>query len=70
MYQRIKDLREDKDLLQSDIARILHITQQQYSNIESGRSEIRADQLIALALFYNKSTDYILGLTNEPGGKQ
>lgn len=70
MYQRIKDLREDKDLLQSDIARILHITQQQYSNIESGHSEIRADQLITLALFYNKSTDYILGLTNEPGRKQ
>lgn len=70
MYQRIKDLREDKDLLQSDIARILNITQQQYSNIESGRSEIRADQLISLALFYNKSTDYILGLTNDAGGKK
>lgn len=65
MYQRIKDLREDKDLLQSDIAKILHITQQQYSNIESGRSEIRADQLIILSIFYNKTTDYILGLTND-----
>ena len=66
MYQRIKDLREDKDLLQSDIAKILNITQQQYSNIESGKSEIRADQLIILSIFYNRTTDYILGLTNNP----
>ena len=65
MYQRIKDLREDNDLKQSDIAKLLHITQQQYSKIEKGISEIKADQLIILSIFYKTSTDYILGLTND-----
>lgn len=65
MYQRIRDLREDNDLKQSDIAKLLHITQQQYSKIEKGISEIKADQLIILSIFYKTSTDYILGLTND-----
>ncbi|MBP3765828.1 MAG: helix-turn-helix transcriptional regulator [Bacilli bacterium] len=61
---RLKDLREDKDLLQKDIARIFHLTQTNYSKYELGKINIPIDLLIKFALFYNTSTDYILGLTN------
>ena len=64
--QRIRDLREDNDLNQSEIAKILNTTQQHYSRIEQGSTEITADRVILLANFYNVSTDYILGLTNNP----
>ena len=66
MYAHIKELREDKDLRQQDIADILNITQQQYSKIEKGISDIKTDQLIKLSLFYNVSADYILGLPKLP----
>lgn len=62
---RIKDLREDRDLTQAEIAKIIKTTQQQYSKIETGKSDISADKLKLLAEFYNVSIDYILGLTNE-----
>ena len=65
LYQRIKDLREDRNLTQKDIAEILNMTQQNYSNIENGTTEITADRLIKLSVFYNASIDYILGLTNK-----
>lgn len=65
MY-RIRDLREDKDLSQSDIANVLMISQQQYSKLETGKSEITGDKLLLLAEFYDVSVDYILGLTNNP----
>lgn len=65
MYGRIKDLREDKDLLQRDVARILQTTQQYYSQYEKGKRPIPTEKIIVLAQFYNTSTDYILGLTNE-----
>lgn len=65
MY-RIRDLREDRDLSQTEIAKVIKTTQQQYSKIESGRSDISGEKLILLAEFYNVSTDYILGLTKEP----
>ncbi len=64
MY-RIKDLREDRDLSQSQIAEVIKTTQQQYSKIETGKSDISGEKLILLARFYNVSTDYILGLTND-----
>mgnify|MGYP000121708540 FL=1 len=64
MLSRIKDLREDNDYKQIEIAKILHTTQQQYSKIETGKSEITADKLIILCMFYNVSADYILGFTN------
>lgn len=69
---RLKDLREDKDLLQKDIARLLGITQQQYSMYEKQNREIPARHIYKLALFYNTSTDYIFGLTNikEPSYKK
>lgn len=62
---RIKDLREDRDLLQKDIAKILGITQQQYSKIEKEINQLSYDGLIKLSLFYNVSIDYILGNTNK-----
>lgn len=64
MDNRLKDLREDKDLLQKEIATILNVSQQQYSKIETKENELSYDGLIKLALFYNTSIDYILGLTN------
>jgi len=65
MY-RIRDVREDRDLSQKEIAKVLHTTQQQYSKIETGKADISGEKLIALAKFYNTSADYLLGLTNDP----
>ena len=65
MY-RIRDLREDHDLTQAQIAKILKTTQQQYSKIETGRADISGEKLILLAQFYNVYCDYILGLVKEP----
>ena len=65
MYSRIRDLREDRDLLQKDMAKTLHCTQVCYSNYETGKRDIPTEVLIALAVFHNTSIDYLLGLTNE-----
>ena len=66
MYHRIRDLREDHDLLQKDIAAYLQCTQVCYSNYETGKRDIPTDVLKALALYYDTSIDYLLGLTDEP----
>ena len=66
MYQRIRDLREDRDLMQKDLAAYLKCTQVCYSNYETGKRDIPTDVLKALALYYDTSIDYILGLTDEP----
>lgn len=65
-YHRIRDLREDKDLKQQDLADYLNCTQVCYSNYEIGKRDIPTDILIKLSNFYNVSVDYILGLTNNP----
>ncbi len=65
-YKRIKELREDHDELQKDIAKLLNTTQQHYSRIEKGYTEITADRIVTLALHYNVTTDYILGLSDNP----
>ena len=65
MY-RIKDLREDRDLTQAQLAKVIKTTQQQYSKIETGQSDISGEKLKLLAKFYNISADYILGLINDP----
>lgn len=65
MYRRIRDLREDKDMTQTQIADILHCNQRTYSDYERGRSDIPTDVLIALADFHNVSVDYLLERTNE-----
>lgn len=66
MYQRIKDLREDHDLLQKDLAAFLQCSQVCYSRYERGDREIPLDVLIKLSQFYNTSVDYLLGLTDSP----
>ena len=69
-YQRMRDLREDKDMTQKDAADVLGIFSQQYSLYERGDREIPFHHAITLAKFYNVSLDYIAGLTNNPkGGK-
>ena len=65
MY-RIRDLREDRDLSQAEIAKVIKTTQQQYSKIELGKADINGEKLILLANFYRVSTDYILGITDDP----
>ena len=63
MYRRIRDMREDADLLQKDLAEYLQCTQVSYSHYELGKRDIPTDVLIRLARFYGTSTDYLLGLT-------
>ncbi len=63
-YRRLKDLREDKDLVQKEVASLLNIDQRVYSNYETGKREIPTRFLVVLAKFYGTSTDYILGLTD------
>ena len=65
-YKRIRDLREDHDLTQRQVAAILAITQPQYFRYEQGYRDIPTDLLIKLADLYETSTDYILGRTNNP----
>ncbi len=64
MRNRIKDLREENELRQMDLSKKLRLSQAQYSRIENNEYELSYDGLIKLAIFYNTSTDYILGLTD------
>lgn len=64
LYRRIRDLREDKDITQKEMARILNCSQQVYSNYELGQRDIPTDILIKLSRFHNVSVDYILGLAD------
>ncbi len=66
MYRRIRDLREDNDLKQYQLADYLNCSQQVYSNYELGQRDIPTDILIRLSKFYNVSVDYLLGLTSNP----
>lgn len=66
MYKRIRELREDHDLLQKDLAAYLHCSQVAYSRYELGTRDIPTEVLIALAKHYKTTTDYILGLTDNP----
>ena len=65
MYTRIKDLREDRDIKQKEIAKLLNISQQAYSNYENEKRQIPYSLLIKIAIFYNVSLDYIFKLTNK-----
>ncbi|MBQ6931101.1 MAG: helix-turn-helix transcriptional regulator [Clostridia bacterium] len=64
-YPRLKDLREDNDYSQSYVADYLNIKQPQYSRYERGLRDIPTDILIKLALLYNPTTDFILGMTDK-----
>ncbi len=61
-FNRIRNLREDADLTQKDICKVLHCSQQVYSDYELGKLDIPTDVLIKLSKFYNVSTDYLLNL--------
>lgn len=61
---RIRELREDNDIKQVQLAKLLNITQAQYSRIENNEYELSYDGLIKLSKFYNTSIDYLLGLTD------
>lgn len=63
---RIRSLREDNDLSQSQVAKVIGTTQQHYSKIETGKADIYGEKLILLARFYKVSVDYILGITDTP----
>lgn len=66
IYKRIRDLREDRDLTQQELAKTLNCSQQVYSNYELGQRDIPTDILIKLSAFYRVSVDYILGISNNP----
>ena len=65
-YPRIRDMREDRDLNQTQIAKMLGMSQTGYSKYETGENDIPTAILIKLARFYNTSIDYLLGETNDP----
>ena len=69
MDNRIRDLREDHDLTQQQVADKIGITQRKYSYVETGTQPLTDELLVKLAKLYKVSTDYILKLTNEPGEK-
>ena len=66
VYNRLKDLREDKDKTQEEIAKLLNTTQQQYYKYESGIRELPMRHFITLARYYNVSLDYLAGLIDTP----
>ena len=68
-YHRIKDLREDNDLSQRQVAEHLSIAQRTYSGYENGSRNIPVQVVVALARFYHTTTDYLLNLSDERGGK-
>lgn len=63
---RIKNTREDRDLTQAEIGRLLQKSQQGYNHIEAGRAELKIEDLITLCKFYNVSADYLIGIIDEP----
>ena len=64
--ERLRNIREDRDLTQAEIGQLLKKSQQGYNHIESGRAELKIDDLVTLCRFYNLSADYIIGLVNKP----
>lgn len=65
MYRRIRELREDKDLTQTQMGRILHCSQRAYSSYELGKRNIPIETLIKLADFHGVTIDYLVGRTNK-----
>ena len=65
MYRRLRELREDRDLTQSQISKILNLSQTGYSKYETGENDVPTKILIELAKYYNVSVDYILELTDD-----
>ena len=65
LYSRIRNLREDRDMNQTEIAKLLNVSQATYSRYESGTLDIPSQMLIKLAIFHDTSIDYLVGLTDE-----
>ena len=68
LFPRLRDLREDKDMNQTEIANIIGTSQSYYAQYENGKREIPFSRIVILAKYYNVSIDYIAGLTNNKGG--
>ena len=64
--ERIRNVREDRDLTQAQIGRILNKSQQGYNHIEAGRAELKIDDLALLCRYYDLSADYLIGLIDRP----
>jgi len=64
--ERLRCLREDRDLTQAAVGRVIQKSQQGYNHIETGRAELKIEDLIALCQFYRVSADYLVGLTDDP----
>ena len=62
--ERLRNIREDRDLTQAELGKVLDKSQQGYNHIETGRAELKIDDLVKLCQFYNLSADYLIGLTN------
>jgi transcriptional regulator with XRE-family HTH domain len=63
--ERLRNIREDRDLTQAEVGRLLNKSQQGYNHIEIGRAELKIDDLVTLCRFYNLSADYLIGLTDQ-----
>lgn len=63
--ERLKNTREDRDLTQAEVGRLLNKTQQGYNHIENGRAELKIEDLVLLCRYYDLSADYLIGLTDE-----
>lgn len=64
--ERIRNVREDRDLTQTQIGKILNKSQQGYNHIETGRAELKIDDLVLLCKYYDLSADYLIGLIDKP----
>ena len=64
--ERLRNIREDRNLTQAEIGKLLNKSQQGYNHIEIGRAELKIEDLITLCRFYNLSADYIIGLSSKP----
>lgn len=63
--ERMRNLREDRDLTQKEVAAVINKSQQGYSHLEDGRAELKIDDLIKLCKFYGVSADYFIGISDE-----
>lgn len=66
--ERLRSIREDQDLTQAELGKILNKSQQGYNHIETGRAELKIDDLITLCKYYHLSADYLIGLSNSKKG--
>ena len=64
--ERLRNIREDRDLTQAEVGKLLNKSQQGYNHIEIGRADLKIDDLVTLCRFYDLSADYIIGLVNKP----